>query len=86
MNKLNVVSLNKANQDTVSILKRLLKRAESGEVQGIAYCADCAGGNVDTGYTPLVDRILIVGMIERMKCQIMTDMIIESAPINTGQE
>ena len=63
------------------MLRRLLEKAESGELQNIVYCADCTGGHIDTGYTQITDRIVTVGMMERLKFQLLADMLIESTPI-----
>lgn len=48
-----VVQLTKVNSDTVEMLRRLLEKAESGELQNIVYCADCTGGHIDAGYTQI---------------------------------
>lgn len=76
-----IVQLTKVNSDTVEMLRRLLEKAESGELQNIVYCADCTGGHIDTGYTQITDRIVTIGMIERLKFQLLADMMIESVPI-----
>ena len=76
-----VVKLTKVNSDTVEMLRRLLEKAESGELQNIVYCADCTGGHTDTGYTQIVDRVVTIGMIERLKFQLLADLMIESVPI-----
>ena len=53
--------------DVVSTLRELLARAEAGEIQGIAYAANCADNLVLTGFSKRNNQSAIIGGLERVK-------------------
>lgn len=62
-----VLPLRPPNQSVVALLKSLLRQAEAGEVVGLIYSAEVAGGQVQSGYTDLEDVYSTIGQLERMK-------------------
>ena len=62
-----VLPLRPPDPAVVALLKSLLRQAEAGEVVSLIYSAEVAGGNVQSGYTPIDDVYSSIGQLERMK-------------------
>lgn len=69
-----VLPLRPPNQSVVALLKSLLRQAEAGEVVGLIYSAEVAGGQVQSGYTDLEDVYSTIGQLERMKYLLLHEL------------
>lgn len=62
-----VVPLRSPDLHVITLLESLLRQAKAGEVVGLIYSAEVAGGQVQSGYTDLEDVYSTIGQLERMK-------------------
>lgn len=58
-------------EDVVAVLRRLLKRAEAGEIQGIAYSCSTVDNMVLTGSTKCANQSAVIGGLERIKYRML---------------
>jgi len=72
---LNVVKLDLPNpqERLMEVLENLLVRAESGELQDIAYVGLLSDGDVTSGTTPTVDRVKQLGALS-----LLQDLLVKS--------
>ena len=62
-----LIPLHPPDADTIDLLRKLLQQAEAGELQSLIYSAEKAGGDIQSGYTPIRNTYEIIGQLERMK-------------------
>lgn len=60
------------SDDVVQALRRLLERAEAGELQGVAYSCITIDGCVVTGFTKSADQSATIGGLERVKFRMLS--------------
>jgi len=71
---MNVVPISKPKPWLIDLLADLLDRAEQGEIRSFAYCAEKQAGEIEVGFTPFTDRMMVVAELERVKFQILTQL------------
>lgn len=69
-----VVPLRPPNREVVALLENLLRQARAGELIGLIYSAEVAGGQVQTGYTPIENIYEQIGQLERMKALLLRNL------------
>lgn len=61
------------NEGVVSLLRRLLERAEAGDIQAIVVATEMRERCISTGYAGALDVYWMLGAIESLKLHIVKD-------------
>jgi hypothetical protein len=71
---MNVVPLSQPNPWLIELLTDLLARAEQGDLYSLVYCAEKRGGDIETGFTTHMNRMMMVAGLEKAKFTLLTEM------------
>jgi hypothetical protein len=71
---MNIVPLSQPNPWLIELLTDLLARAEQGDLYSLVYCAEKRGGDIETGFTTHMNRMMMVAGLEKAKFTLLAEM------------